>query len=291
MTGLPPAAGPLPDDVAAALARCSRRLGGFASRVIWYDTVASTNDLADRAAAAGAAHGTVVAAEAQEDGRGRLGRTWYSPPGAGLYVSVVIRPEELRAAGTDPAASRKPASPFAPAWVTLTAAVAIHDALRSAAGLTTDIKWPNDLVVGGRKICGILAEAVSSSGAVQHVTLGFGINVHAARYPPELAERTTSIEAEIGRPADRALVLAEALASLAERLRGLAVDGFDDVLARWRAASPSAIGAPVEVAAPGGWLPATTAGVDETGALLVEVDGTVRRIVAGEVRWLHAPGS
>jgi BirA family transcriptional regulator, biotin operon repressor / biotin---[acetyl-CoA-carboxylase] ligase len=291
MTAFPPAAQPLPDDVAAALARYSGRLGGFASRVTWYDTVASTNDVADRAAAAGAPHGTVVVAEAQDGGRGRLGRAWFSPPGAGLYVSVVIQPEELVAPEGRRAGVEHPGGAFNPSWITLTAAVAIHDAIRAATGVQAHIKWPNDLVVGGRKVCGILAETASSGGTLQHVTLGFGINVHAAPFPTDIADRATSIEGETGRPADRALLLAEALACLAERLRALATDGFEDVLARWRDASPSVVGARVEVTAPAGWIPATTAGVDESGALLVDIGGTVRRVIAGEVRWLHAPGA
>jgi BirA family transcriptional regulator, biotin operon repressor / biotin---[acetyl-CoA-carboxylase] ligase len=279
VAGEPATARDLPRDFREALARRADRLGGLASRVTWYESVSSTNDLADRAASAGAGHGTVVAAESQESGRGRMGRAWHSPPGAGLYVSVVLRPEQVF--GTAPAGALAGSS-----WITLTAGVALAEALRASTGLPAAIKWPNDLVVGPRKLCGILAEAATSGSGLRHIVLGFGINVLSAAYPPDIAHRATSIEAELGRTVDRAAVFAESLACLAERLRQLTAGGFDAILDVWRTLSLSSIGARVEVASPAGWLEATTAGVDRDGALLVKAGGTVRRVIGGEVRWL-----
>ncbi len=115
--------------------------------------------------------------------------------------------------------------------------------------------------------------------------LGYGINVLVASYPLEIAERATSIEAELGRAVDRAAVFAESLACLAERIRQLSAGGFDAMLDRWRALSPSSVGAPVEIATPAGWTEAVTAGVDRDGALLARAGGSVRRVIAGEVRW------
>jgi BirA family transcriptional regulator, biotin operon repressor / biotin---[acetyl-CoA-carboxylase] ligase len=276
---VPLLAGDLPRDFADALAARADRLLGFAAPVVWYDTVSSTNDLADRAAAAGAGHGTVVAADCQESGRGRMGRTWHSPPGAGLYISAVLRPGEMGAAegGAGVAAASR---------ITLTAGVACAEALRNATGLPAAIKWPNDVVVGPRKVCGILAEAASSNGRLRHVILGYGINVLAASYPPEIAERATSIEAELGRFVDRAAVFAESLACLAERIRQLSAGGFDAMLDAWRTMSPSSTGARVEIVTPGGWTEAVTVGVDRDGALLAKAGAIVRRVVAGEVRWV-----
>jgi BirA family transcriptional regulator, biotin operon repressor / biotin---[acetyl-CoA-carboxylase] ligase len=275
----PPLAGDLPRDFAQALAARADRLRGFAAPVVWYDTVSSTNDMADRAAAAGAGHGTVVAADCQESGRGRMGRTWHSPPGAGLYISAVLRFGEAGVADGG-------ASVAAAARITLTAGVACAEALKNATGLAAAIKWPNDLVVGPRKVCGILAEAASLSGRLQYVVLGYGINVLTASYPPEIADRATSIEAELGRSVDRAAVFAESLACLAERIRQLSAGGFDAMLDAWRRLSPSSAGARVEFVTPAGWTEAVTAGVDGDGALLVRVGGSIRRVVAGEVRWI-----
>jgi BirA family biotin operon repressor/biotin-[acetyl-CoA-carboxylase] ligase len=275
--------GSLPPEFADALSRRGGRLGGLASRVVWYDTVSSTNDVADRLATGGAEHGTVVAADEQQRGRGRMGRVWHSPPGAGLYVSVVLKPASFIGSaerGTTSAASR----------VTLTAGVALADAIRAATGLPAAIKWPNDLVVGPRKVCGILAEGAAIGETLRHVILGFGVNVLASAYPPEIVDRATSIEEELGRPADRGAVFAESLACLAERLREISAGGFDAVLDAWRALSPSSVGAGVQISTAGGWIDAVTAGLDPDGALVVRADGSLRRVIAGEVRWVAPAG-
>jgi BirA family biotin operon repressor/biotin-[acetyl-CoA-carboxylase] ligase len=278
-----PRPGNLPPEFADALARRAGRLGGLAARVIWYDTVSSTNDVAEHLAVDGAAHGTVVAADGQESGRGRMGRTWHSPPGAGLYVSVVLKPAALPGPGES-------GTPSAAAHVTLTAGVALADALRAATGLPATIKWPNDLMVGRRKVCGILAEGAATGDTLRYVILGFGVNVLAAAYPPDIADRATSIEAEIGRAVDRAAVFAESLACLAERLQQISAGGFDAVLDSWRSLSPSSVGTRVEISTGTGWTRAVTAGLDPDGALVVQAEGSRRRVIAGEVRWPAADG-
>lgn len=289
----------VPDDVTEALAQRATRLGPVAGRLLYFETVASTNDIADSLAAAGTGHGTVVVAETQQSGRGRMGRTWFSPPGAGLYVSVVLRPEVLQ----DPAASRfhalQEAGVSLASSVSLTAGVALAEAIRAASGLPAAIKWPNDLVVERRKLCGILAEASTTDAHhLQHIVLGYGINVRSTAYPPDIAHRATSLERELGKQVDRAAVLAESLARLAEWLgpspageaggeAGVPRGGFDAMLRRWRELSPSSRGAAVEVIRPGNqWVAGTTAGIDADGALLVSVSGQVERVIAGEVRWL-----
>lgn len=272
----------LPAALAAALAGRQARLAGFAGTVRYYESVGSTNDVADRLAAAGAPHGTVVVAASQERGRGRMGREWFSPPGAGLYVSVVLRPSSL---GFDDVAASGLQGVTLAASVTLTAGVALAEAVREVSGLPVEIKWPNDLVIGGRKLCGILAEATAGPDGLDHVVLGFGINVRHARLPGELARRATSLEDESGRPVDEHALLAEALTRLGEGLRELAGRGFDGMLGRWRRLSPSSVGAPVDVLVGDAWHRARTAGIDRDGALLVDRAGTVHRVIAGEVRW------
>src|SRR5690606_6342284 len=143
-------------------------------------STASTNDEAARLAAAGATQGTTVVAAAQTAGRGRLGRAWFSPPGAGLYASVVIR------------------DPRAAPLLTLAAGVAIAEGIRAAAGLPVEIKWPNDLVVDAglgrrRKLAGILTEGSSGVDGLQFVIVGFGVNLLPAAYPADIADRATSL--------------------------------------------------------------------------------------------------
>jgi BirA family biotin operon repressor/biotin-[acetyl-CoA-carboxylase] ligase len=209
----------LPADLAGALAGARGRLACFGSPLHYFPSVGSTNDVANRLALEGAPEGTTVVADAQTAGRGRRGRIWFSPPGAGLYASVVLRPG---------------ATPTVP-LCTLAAGVALADAIRTATGLEVLIKWPNDLAVGRRKVCGILAESSASHGEVQHVIVGFGINLRPAAYPPDLADRVTSVEAELGRPVDRGAVLAATLEALSARFADLRASRIDAILHRWRA--------------------------------------------------------
>jgi BirA family biotin operon repressor/biotin-[acetyl-CoA-carboxylase] ligase len=268
--GEPRAVHALPADLDAALAGARLRLGTFGQELHYFESVGSTNDVADRLALAGAAEGTAVVADAQTAGRGRLGRTWYSPPGAGLYVSVVLRP------GPDPS----------PSLWTLVAGVGLAEALRLVSGLDVLIKWPNDLVVRGKKVCGILTEGCASEGVIRHVVIGFGINLRPAAYPADLTDRATSLERELGRPVERGLVLAASLEALASRVERCRASGVAEVLDRWRALAPSSIGSQVEWSGPRGVRRGTTAGIDENGALLVGAGSGIERIIAGEVRWL-----
>ncbi|HZA34028.1 MAG TPA: biotin--[acetyl-CoA-carboxylase] ligase, partial [Vicinamibacterales bacterium] len=235
--GVPPALGD-------ALQSNADRIRPFGSRLVHLAEVGSTNDVAAVLASGDTPEGTLVIADAQTAGRGRMGHSWYSPPGAGLYVSVVLRPPRTWLTR----------APGLVNLVTLTAGVAVAEGLRTASGIDAAIKWPNDIVVGRgrssalgewRKIAGILAEGAATGGELQHVVLGYGVNLLRVEYPPELAERATSIEQEIGRRVERITVLVETLAVLSQGYAGLAEGRAEDVIARWRALSPSCEGAPV----------------------------------------------
>jgi BirA family biotin operon repressor/biotin-[acetyl-CoA-carboxylase] ligase len=239
----------------------------------WYPSVPSTMDVAAEAVQAGAAEGMVFCADEQTAGRGRRGRVWSSPPGAGLYFSVVLRPAH------DPLGDNRVL-----ALVTLTAGVAVREAIAHATGLVAELKWPNDVVLGRRKLAGILAEGVSVGTPEQAVVLGVGINVMRWSHPPEVEARALSLEGELGRPIDRAVLLEELLVSLSGWYDRLRRGDADDILRAWRDAAPSARGARVEWAA--GTRRGTTAGVDETGALLVDTGVGIERVIAGELQWL-----
>jgi BirA family biotin operon repressor/biotin-[acetyl-CoA-carboxylase] ligase len=262
---------PLPADFAEALERAGPRLGCLGSQIVFFWTVGSTSDVASALAARGDCEGTVVVAGTQTAGRGRRGRTWFSPPSSGLYVSLVLAPGRARVA-RDRAFS----------LLTLAAGVALAEAVELVAGLEVDIKWPNDLFVGRRKLAGILAEGVTRDAVV----LGYGINVGPMAYPRELSDRATSLELELGRPIDRAILFAETLAALASRYDDLLEGRFDAILDAWRARAPGSRGARVSWETPAGSRSGITAGVDEQGALLVNLDDRTERIVAGELKWL-----
>jgi BirA family biotin operon repressor/biotin-[acetyl-CoA-carboxylase] ligase len=274
---------PLPAELDEALAVRRDRLGVLAGRILYFDTVGSTNDVAAGLAQSGGHEGAVVIADTQTAGRGRRGRVWFSPPSAGLYVSVILAPGRARVSPER-----------ATALLTLSAGVALSEAVERVTGLVPAIKWPNDLLVGRRKLAGILAEGVASTGAVglQAVVLGYGINVMSAAYPPELASIVTSLETELGRGIDRAALCAESIASLASRYDDLLEGRYDAILDAWRARAFGSRGARVEWDTPSGVRQGITEGIDEMGALLVRSAGAVERIVAGEVRWgLHAAGN
>ncbi|HOQ60664.1 MAG TPA: biotin--[acetyl-CoA-carboxylase] ligase [Vicinamibacterales bacterium] len=272
-----------PADIAAAFEASRAARGPFGAPLFYFRSIGSTNDLAGRLADGGAGEGTTVAAETQTSGRGRLGRAWYSPEGAGLYVSVVIRPDRETAGPDAPPPGVPPHG--VPSALTLAAGVALAEAVREATGLAAELKWPNDLVVRRRKLAGILAEASSRGGAVEHVILGFGVNVKPAAYPADLADRVTSLEAELGHPVDRGALLALALAKIGEGRETLRSGGLSRILARWRELAPSSVGARVEWRRADGPVEGRTAGLDGDGALLVEARGRVERVVAGEVIW------
>lgn len=252
-------------------------LGPFGERPVFLPSTTSTNDVAADLASKGAPEGTWVLAEEQSAGRGRRGRAWASPPGAGLYLSIIFRP---------------PSSSL----LTLMAGVAVATGVQAATGLTPSVKWPNDVMIETpaasasmsrwRKLAGILAEASATGGDLQFVVLGIGINLTPAAYPPDVQARATSLEGELGRPIDRALVLTEILSAIAVGRRQLIAGEGAEVLARWRALSPSSTGRRVLWRVTDGSRMGVTRGIDDEGALLVETPaGSVERIIAGELEW------
>jgi BirA family biotin operon repressor/biotin-[acetyl-CoA-carboxylase] ligase len=259
----------LPDDLATALARAGDRAGIFTRQIYWYAEVGSTNDIAATLAERGGPEGALVIADAQRAGRGRHGRAWASPPGAGLYLSIVMRPP-ARAIGL----------------LTIAAGVALADGIQAATGLQPQLKWPNDVYMNQRKLAGILAEAGASATGVQHVIVGCGVNLMPAAYPPDVAARATSIESELGRPVDRGLLLVECLAALHVRYRELQSNAHAVIIGRWRDRAASTLGRRVEWDVAGVTRHGVAEDIDDTGALLVR-DGTTRaRVISGEVRWL-----
>lgn len=265
---------PLPDDLAAALDAARDRLRRFGRPVYFFSDTGSTNDVAAQLAEHGAPEGATVIASSQSSGRGRMGRDWFSPPGAGLYVSVVCRDVT--------------AAPF----LTLAGGVAVADGIRVATGLPVQIKWPNDVVIADspgarrrRKLAGVLAEASSTGEGLQYVILGFGVNLRSAAYPPGIADRATSIETELGRPPHAGAVLAETLVSLDGLVGELSSGVSEPLLVRWRALAPSAQGTTVTWETPAGPVSGTSAGIADDGALLVKTTNGIERIISGEIRW------
>jgi BirA family biotin operon repressor/biotin-[acetyl-CoA-carboxylase] ligase len=239
----------------------------------WFEEVASTNDVAKALAEKGAAHGEVVVAEAQTAGRGRRGRVWASPPRRNVYLSVVLRPE---------------LPPARAAELTLVASVALCEAMRQA-DVAAAIKWPNDLLVGGRKVAGILLEMAAEPDQVQWLVLGMGVNVNARAedFPEEVRPLATSMAIERGGPVSRALFTAAALTRLEEWLDRHAAEGFAPAREAWRSMSDT-LGREVRVRMAGERdLEGIAEDVDDAGALLVRAGDRVERVLAGDVEFLR----
>lgn len=159
-------------------------------KIYYFDVIDSTNVKANHLAEEGAGHGTLVVADRQEAGRGRRGRSWDSPPNTGIFMTLLLKPEEI--------------APNNASMLTLVAALAVARAVKRISGLDAGIKWPNDIVVNGKKICGILTEMSAQIDYVNHIIIGIGINVHNEEFPDELKERATSIYLESGKRVHRA---------------------------------------------------------------------------------------
>jgi BirA family biotin operon repressor/biotin-[acetyl-CoA-carboxylase] ligase len=263
---------PLPDDVAAALLRAKPRLGRFGN-LRYVAEIDSTNDAALALALAGEPEGTAVVADLQRAGRGRRGRDWFSPPGAGLYLSVIVRP-------------RGPVT--AAPLLTLAAGVAAASAARSVTGLPVELKWPNDLVIGRpwRKLGGVLSEAAGHGAHIDAVVVGIGINLRQVAYPREIADRATSIETELGRPVERVPLVVELLDALRQVIDALHAEDHATICRDWRAlARPGLAGAPVRWRERDGDRTGRARDIDTDGALLVESGGKIERLIAGEVHW------
>ena len=259
----------IPEEFFAAFAALHGRRPDARLNVRWHASLPSTMDVAATLAHEGKPHGAIVFADEQTAGRGRRGTTWASPPGAGLYFSFIARPDSGHAGASTLS------------LLTLAAGVAVRDGIVAATGLVPELKWPNDVLVGRRKLAGILAEGLAIGTPEQAVIIGVGVNVLRASYPPDVSARATSLEDELGRRIDRGLLLTAILISLWDRLAQLG-QSPGDILQAWRAASPSAIGTRVEWDGRHG----VTAGIDDDGALLIKSASGVERIIAGELQWM-----
>ena len=252
----------------------------LARSIEWLDVTDSTNRVAAERAREGAPHGTAVIAESQTAGRGRLGRTFYSPPHQSLYVSFVLRPEiDTRAAPT----------------TILAAAVAVAETVAAELGAPdrVEIKWPNDVLIDGRKTSGILMEMASEATHVRHLVLGIGVNLNVdpARFPEEFRATATSVGAAAGRPIDRISFVRHLFGTLESVLDLHSDGGFTAVRERFDRFYRM-VGRAVQVTETGGKpLAGIALAPDPDGSLpLQREDGSLIRVVAGDVTLSHPPG-
>lgn len=218
-----------------------------------FETVGSTNDIALELARAGEPEGLVITADSQTEGRGRRGRAWRDEPGQSIIMSAILRPAI--------SASEMPKLSFV-------ASLAVAEWLVAECGLTCELKWPNDVLVGDRKLAGILVELSLSSGKHAAVA-GIGVNVNQRGFPDDLSESATSLAIETGQSYDVPALTKSLAGHVFAVYERFLASGFEGILADWRKYMWG-IGTQVEVASEGRSLAEVIRGVDESGALLVE---------------------
>lgn len=235
-----------------------------------FQQTSSTNDVIEKLARGGVKEGVVVFAESQSKGRGRLGRKWISPAGKGLWFSVLLRPN-LR--------------PQETTQLTVAAATATLRAIRSQTGLRPEIKWPNDILIQGRKACGILTELNAELDQVKYIILGIGVDVNlsASEFPAEVRKIATSLKIESGKPVSRAELATAILRELDLDYHRICCGQFSAVADEWEAAC-STIGHEVGIRIGDRQIRGRAESLGEDGALLVRTDhGHLERIIGGDV--------
>lgn len=243
--------------------------------VLYAPQLPSTNAVLRDLARQGAPHGSVAVCHHQTAGRGRMSRSWEAPAGEALTFSVLLRPR---------------LGPEQAQLCTLAAAVSVAGMINGRfPGLKARIKWPNDVVVEGRKVCGILSEAGFGADGLDYVVTGVGLNVNQPVFSGELADKAASLLGLLRRtdgnaqPLDRAELLRDFLGRFEEQMDRLEAGGFAAIRPMYEELSAT-IGQAVQVIAPAESYTGTARGVDETGALLVErLDGTIERVLCGDV--------
>ncbi|HHW01518.1 MAG TPA: biotin--[acetyl-CoA-carboxylase] ligase [Thermoanaerobacterales bacterium] len=243
-------------------------LSFLGDRIYYYSTIGSTNSEAKRIAQEGAPHGTLIIAEEQTKGKGRMGRSWTSPRGTGIWISIIMKPQMM------PSEAPK---------LTILTAVAVAEAINEETNINAVIKWPNDILIQGKKVCGILTEMSAELDIVNYVVIGVGINVNNDTFPEEVKDRAISLKIAKGKTVDRLRVLACFLEKLEKHYAIAMSQGFEAVFDRWRKLCCN-LGKPVEIVTKNGFFSGVAIDIDEHGALIVKKDdGNFEKLFSGDV--------
>ncbi len=269
----------IPDLLLPEILAPTLRGSALGHRIHHYFKISSTNTAALEAAAAGEPEGTVYLTEEQLSGRGRGKHSWHSPRSTGIYCSVVLRP---------------PLAPADALLLSLAAGLAVVDAVRQVGakhagaqhGVNPDLRWPNDVLLNGKKFCGILIELTAETTRVRHAVIGIGINVNQASFPEDLKHQATSLRLESGHTWSRVDLVSALLKSLNQEylnLKESPVDARSSIFRRFEQHSSSARGRKVHVDENGGF-DGVTEGLDEHGFLRVRTPQGLRTVLSGGVR-------
>ncbi|HLW81016.1 MAG TPA: biotin--[acetyl-CoA-carboxylase] ligase [Candidatus Acidoferrales bacterium] len=259
----------VPDVLAPQLISRHLRSTSFGKRILHFFQTESTNDVALRLGEAGEPHGTVIIAEKQTAGRGRAGHSWISEASAGVYMTVLLRPA---------------ISPMHSPALTIAAGLAARDAIAEETGLSPDIRWPNDVLLNGKKVCGILTEMQAEPDRIHFAAVGIGINVNQTRMPVELTGIATSLRMETHRAHSRLDLLVQLLRRLDHYYNQFVTEGTAPILRQFAQVSSYAEGKRVRITTGKESFAGTTAGLEPSGILRVRRDdGRVELVISGGV--------
>lgn len=234
----------------------------------YYDTIDSTNNKARELAEKGSPHGTLVVADHQESGKGRRGRTWDSPANTGIFMSLLLMPD---------------INPNHASMLTLVTALAVVEAIQDVTGIIPGIKWPNDIVINRKKICGILTEMNAQFDYISNIVIGIGINVHNEQFPPEISEMATSLFLECGKRFHRALIIAKILEHFEEYFEiFLETEDLSQLMKFYNRLLVNR-GADVKVLDPKKPFEGKAVGINKNGELMVDTWEARRLVSSGEV--------
>lgn len=247
----------------------------FGSRVFTFEKIDSTNNCARALANVGKEEGIVVIAEEQTAGKGRLGRSWEANRGENLTFSILLRPK---------------VSPEAINLLPLSVGVAIAEAIERVTRLKVECKWPNDLLLNGKKVAGILMESSMRENTVDFVVVGVGLNVNQTQFSPNLQARATSLKLESKQEIDRARLFKEILASLESNYYAGLKTEFKSVLSSWLRRAPM-LNRPIVISQQGNIISGYVRGLSADGGLVLQTNGTEKTLYAGDVTILgDTPG-
>lgn len=243
----------------------------FGKCIVFYDEIGSTNDEAKRLAREGKPEGLLVLSDRQTAGKGRFGRKWHSPEKTGLYCSLILRP---------------PIPPSKISQLTILAGVAVLETIQKETSLVCKLKWPNDVLINGKKACGILIESASKKDKVEFAIIGIGININNSKeqFPDEIYHSSTSLKIESGKDFDREKLLSSLLSHLEKEYTCFLESGDKNILRVWRK-NNDVLGKQVKIYQGTKLIIGLARDIDDKGNLLVQTgDGKVEKVSNGELK-------
>lgn len=257
-----------PDKISGNEIQLGLKTEKLGRNIIYKETVDSTQKIAYQLAYDGAVEGTVIVADEQASGRGRLNRSWYSPKGTGIWMSLILRPE---------------IPPQQAPQLTLLTAVAVAQGIQEATGLIPNIKWPNDILINNKKVVGILTELQAESDRINSVIIGIGINVNQLNFPDEIASIATSLAIEKGIKINRAKIIQHILLKIEKLYKEYLQNGFSLIKVLWESYAIS-IGRRIIARTLNETIEGIATGITEEGVLLLEgLDGEIHHVYSADI--------